>query len=82
MRPCGRAAHLERRSSAEARASAASARGAAVSSRYREGLSALEALRLPDCPGRKPPFWPVKRPVRPYKHTVQNRFTTENAEAA
>ena len=21
----------------------------------------------PDCPGRKPPFWAVERPVRPYK---------------
>jgi hypothetical protein len=33
-------------------------------------------------PGRKPPFWAVKRPARPYKIAIQNRFTMENAEGA
>jgi hypothetical protein len=28
-----------------------------------------------DCPGRKPPFSAVKRPVRPYKNPIQHRFT-------
>ena len=26
-------------------------------------------------PGRKPPFWAVKRPAGPYKSAIQNRFT-------
>ena len=34
------------------------------------------------CPGRKPPFWTVKRPARPYKIAIQNRFTVENAKGA
>jgi hypothetical protein len=33
-------------------------------------------------PGRKPPFLGVKRPTCPYKNTVQNRFTVENAKGA
>ena len=32
--------------------------------------------------GRKPPFWDVKRPARPYKIATQTRFTVGNAEAA
>ena len=28
-----------------------------------------------DCPGRKPPLLAVKHPVRPYKSTIENRFT-------
>jgi hypothetical protein len=27
------------------------------------------------CPGRKPPFLVFKRPARPYKNAIQNRFT-------
>jgi hypothetical protein len=27
-----------------------------------------------NCPRRKPPFWAVKRPARPYKSPIQNRF--------
>ena len=27
------------------------------------------------CPGREPPFLAVKRPARPYKSAVANRFT-------
>ena len=27
------------------------------------------------CPGRKPPFLAVKHPARPYKRTIENRFT-------
>jgi hypothetical protein len=27
------------------------------------------------CPRRKPPFSAVKRPARPYKSPIQNRFT-------
>ena len=34
------------------------------------------------CPGREPPFSAVKHPVRPYKNTIQNRFTVGNANAA
>jgi hypothetical protein len=37
--------------------------------------------RGPHCPGRKPPFWAVKRLARPYKIATQNRFTMENAKA-
>jgi hypothetical protein len=29
-------------------------------------------LGVEHCPGRKPPFLAVKRPVRPYKSTIQN----------
>jgi hypothetical protein len=29
----------------------------------------------PNCPGREPPFSAVKRPARPYKTAIQNRFT-------
>ena len=35
-----------------------------------------------DCPGQKPPFLAVKRPARPYKTTIQNRFTMANAKGA
>ena len=34
------------------------------------------------CPGRKPPLLAVKRPARPYKIAIQNRFTVENAKGA
>jgi hypothetical protein len=37
---------------------------------------------IPDCPGRKPPCLAVKRPARPYKSAIQNRFTAENAQGA
>ena len=33
-------------------------------------------------PDRKSPFWAVKRPARPYKSTIQNRFPMENAKGA
>ena len=33
-------------------------------------------------PGRKPPFWEVKRPARPCKCALQNRFTVEKSEGA
>jgi hypothetical protein len=39
-------------------------------------------LRLAHCPGRKPPFLAAKRPARPYKSAIQNRFTVGNAEGA
>jgi hypothetical protein len=32
--------------------------------------------------GRKPPFVAVKRPARPYKTAVENRFTMGNARVA
>ena len=35
-----------------------------------------------DCPGQKPPFSAVKRPARPCKNAMQNRFTVGNAEGA
>jgi hypothetical protein len=31
------------------------------------------------CPGRKPPCLVVRRPARPYKSSIQNRFTAENS---
>jgi hypothetical protein len=34
------------------------------------------------CPGRKPPVLRVKRPARPYKTAIQNKFTTENGDGA
>ena len=37
---------------------------------------------LGDCPGRKPPKWAGKRPARPYKNTIENRITVENAKGA
>ena len=42
--------------------------------RARRGAVVEDVLPL-DCPGRKPPFLAVKRPVRPYKNAIQNRFT-------
>jgi hypothetical protein len=45
------------------------------------GLLRELGLRL-HCPGRKPPFLAVKRPARPYKSAIQNRFTVENAKGA
>jgi hypothetical protein len=33
-------------------------------------------------PGRKPPFWAVMRPVRPYIRAIENRFTMGNAAGA
>ena len=39
--------------------------------------------RLPQsCPGRKPSFSVVKRPARPYKSAIQNRYTVGNAKGA
>ena len=32
--------------------------------------------------GRKPPYWAVERPARPYKTAMQNRFTVVNAKGA
>jgi hypothetical protein len=29
----------------------------------------------PTCPGRTPPFSAGKRPARPYKSAIENRFT-------
>ena len=34
------------------------------------------------CPGRTPPFWAVKRPARPHKSAMENRFAQENAQGA
>jgi hypothetical protein len=34
------------------------------------------------CPGRKPPFWAVKRPARPYKSPTQNGFAQGDAKGA
>jgi hypothetical protein len=39
-------------------------------------------LRRCDCPGQKPPFLAVKRSARPYKSTIENRFTVGKAKAA
>ena len=32
------------------------------------------AVHVTACPGRKPPFWAVKCPARPYKSAIQNGF--------
>jgi hypothetical protein len=42
----------------------------------------LPLVRLTYCPGRNPAFLTVKRPARPYKSTIENRFTSENAKGA
>ena len=34
------------------------------------------------CPGRKPPFWDIKRPTRFHKRAIQKRFAMEDARAA
>jgi hypothetical protein len=34
------------------------------------------------CPGRKAPFLAVKRPVHPYKSSIQTRFSMGNAKGA
>jgi hypothetical protein len=37
----------------------------------RDGIPvAAVVLLTPYCPGRKPPFWDVKRPARPYKSDI------------
>jgi hypothetical protein len=33
-------------------------------------------------PGRKPPFWAIKRPARPGKNAIETRFTMEHAKGA
>jgi hypothetical protein len=35
---------------------------------------------LINCPGRKPPKSAVKRPARPYKSPIEDRFAMENAK--
>ena len=37
--------------------------------------SRLTASVTANCPGRKPPFWAIKRPARPYKSHIQNVFS-------
>ena len=39
------------------------------------------AVLLEDCAGRKPSFLAAKRPVRPYKSAIENRFTIKNIAA-
>ena len=49
----------------------------------REGLRSLdEPGLLVRCPGRKPPFFAVKRPARPYKSAIEKRFRWGNAKGA
>ena len=51
-----------------------------VSSRsFHHGISAMTASST-YCPDRKPPIWAVKRPERPHKSAIQNRFTIENVK--
>jgi hypothetical protein len=42
----------------------------------------LEVRAQRFCPGRKPPFWTVKRPARAYKSAMHSRFTMENTKCA
>jgi hypothetical protein len=44
--------------------------------------AAVQRRAVGNCPGRKPPFFAVKRPARPYKTAIENRFTVGNAKAA
>ena len=37
--------------------------------------SSIVLTRSRNCPRRKPPFLAVKRPARPYKSPIQNRFS-------
>jgi hypothetical protein len=46
-----------------------------------EAVVGGRALHL-DCPGRKPQFLAVKRPARPYKSAIENRFTMERAQVS
>jgi hypothetical protein len=41
-----------------------------------------EVVLQPLCPGRKPPCLAVKRPARPHKSAIENRFTAGNATGA
>jgi hypothetical protein len=41
-----------------------------------------DALGPVHCPGRRPPFSAVKRPARPYKSAIQNRFPMEDTKGA
>jgi hypothetical protein len=45
-------------------------------------ITLTSRLRVKDCPGQKPPFLAVKRPVRPYKSAIQKRVAVENAKGA
>jgi hypothetical protein len=52
-------------------------RGVPARAHRRGGILAAEG------PGRRagnPPFWAVKRPVRPYKSAIQTRLTVGNAK--
>jgi hypothetical protein len=50
--------------------------------RASEVVLGLLVLLLFLCPGRKPPFLAVKRPVRPDKSAIKPRFTMGNAKGA
>ena len=40
----------------------------------RGGGDRAEGVVRHHCPGHKPPFLAVKRPARPYKSAIENRF--------
>ena len=48
------------------------------------GVARRRARRPEDlhCPGRKPPFWAVKRPARPSKRAIESRSAVGNATGA
>jgi hypothetical protein len=41
-----------------------------------------QGLETEDCPSRESPKRVVKRPARPYKNAIQNRFTMGDAKGA
>ena len=45
----------------------------------KHGLEEVRASAA--CPGRKPPFWAVKRPVHPYKSDIQTDSLWETLRA-
>jgi hypothetical protein len=54
-------------------------RGLGVAAGGPEGAEEASGMH---CPARKPPFWAVKRPARPYKSAIQTRVTVGNAKVA
>ena len=62
---------------------------ASVPSAVRFGSAMCSEARMPvprlvgqDCPGRKPPKRVVTRPARPYKNTIESRFSAGNVKGA
>jgi hypothetical protein len=59
----------------EGEAAAAAIRATVVPTRPLHAAGTYFSGNFRHCPGRKPPFLVVKRPARPYKSAIENRFT-------